>query len=118
MKRRLWSKTTDNNFGKAIDEILGTLQDAGHIQATYNYLVLIMNLPNERLVEYPLALRCSVAQIRRRHEVLKRVNKAIYDPELPGFVTLAALLQPSDKKFAERVARIRVEDYNRFLKTL
>lgn len=77
-----------------------------------------MDIPNSRLVEYPVALRCSVSMIRKRHEFLKKVNKAVYDPELPGYVSLEKLLQPSDKIFAEKVAGIKAEFYDRFLKTL
>ncbi|KAE9555047.1 hypothetical protein FO519_001708 [Halicephalobus sp. NKZ332] len=94
------------------------MMDYEHIVASYNYFVLVMNIPNSRLIEYPTALRCSVSVIRKRHEFLKKVNKAVYDPELPGYVSLEQLLQPSDKKFAEKVARIKAESYDRFLKTL
>jgi len=94
------------------------MMDYDHIVASYNYFALVMDIPNSRLVEYPVALRCSVSMIRKRHEFLKKVNKAVYDPELPGYVSLEKLLQPSDKIFAEKVAGIKAEFYDRFLKTL
>lgn len=77
-----------------------------------------MNIPNRLIVKCPLALRCRVDGIRRRHEFLRRINKAIYDPELPGYISLQQLLQRSDRKFAIDVARVKIEDYNRVMKSL
>uniref|UniRef100_A0A914Y4I7 Mitochondrial transcription termination factor n=1 Tax=Panagrolaimus superbus TaxID=310955 RepID=A0A914Y4I7_9BILA len=92
--------------------------EAKHIVLSFNYLAIKMDIPNYLIVDYPCSLRCSVAAIRKRHEFLKRLNKAIYNPELPGCVSLQNLLQPSDRKFAENVARVKLEDYNTFLKIL
>lgn len=77
-----------------------------------------MNIPNKLIVQYPFALRCLPSDIRKRHELLKKVKRAVYDPELPEYVSLENLLQPSDKKFAEQVAKIKLEVYNKFLKSL
>uniref|UniRef100_A0AC34FNA7 Mitochondrial transcription termination factor n=1 Tax=Panagrolaimus sp. ES5 TaxID=591445 RepID=A0AC34FNA7_9BILA len=92
--------------------------DAKHIISSFNYLVLVMDIPNYLIVDYPCSLRCSVAAIRKRHDFLKRLNKAIYNPEVPGYVSLEKLLQPSDRKFAENVARVKLVDYNTFMKIL
>jgi mTERF domain-containing protein len=92
--------------------------DAKYIVLSYNYLALAMNIPNYLMVEYPSSLRMSIAAIRKRHEFLKRLDKAVYDSELPEYVSLKKLLQPSDKKFANEVARVKLADYNKFLKIM
>lgn len=77
-----------------------------------------MQISNSRIAEFPMALRCTVSAIRKRHEFLKRLHKAIYDPELPNSISLKDLLQPSDQLFAEKVGRVKIDVYNRYLKTL
>lgn len=92
--------------------------DPQPVTVTYNYLTRIMGLTNEMIRECPIVLRCPVSSIRKRHEFLKRIKKAQYEAELPDQISLKDLVHHSDNYFAEKVARVRIEDYNRFLKTL
>lgn len=85
---------------------------------SFNYMTQVMKLSTEQILEYPFALRCPIAYIRRRHEFLRRIKKAQYQPELADYISLEKLLHPNDKYFAETVARVFVADYNNFLKTL
>ncbi|KAI1724238.1 acyl-CoA oxidase domain-containing protein [Ditylenchus destructor] len=80
------------------------------IHITYNYLSRVMAITNEQLTEYPLALRCPVATLRRRHEFLYRLKKAQYNESLPDYVSLERLLVPSDKFFAEDMKASLVEE--------
>lgn len=78
----------------------------------------VLKFTIEQILEYPVALRCPVGLIRRRHEFLRRLKKNQYESQLPEYISLEKLLHPSDKYFAEIVARVFVHDYNKFLKVL
>lgn len=72
----------------------------------------------DQIVAFPLALRCSISDLRYRHEFLYQLNLAQYNPNLPKYISLQSLLHPSDKYFAENIANTFIEDYNKFLKFL
>ncbi|KAI6205463.1 MTERF domain-containing protein 1, mitochondrial [Aphelenchoides besseyi] len=84
--------------------------DLEHIKLSYNYLSRVMRIENDQIADYPLALRCPLSGLRRRHEFLHRLKLDQYNSELPNYISLQRLLHPSDKKF--------LSDYDRFLKTL
>lgn len=92
--------------------------DIKQVTSVYHYLIKVMQLSVAQLAAYPLALRCQLSSLRARHEFLQRLDAAQYNEDLPDHVTLAQLLHPSDKFFAETVARSYAEDYNKFLKLL
>ena len=58
------------------------------------------------------------SQIAERHQFLKSLGRAQYDPGQPQYVSPAALTEGSDVEFAEKVARSNIQLYNAFLKTL
>ncbi len=95
-----------------------TISDPIPVFTTYNYLAYVMGLSNAEIAKCPQILRCSVGALRRRHEFLHRLGKAQYCEEMPNYVPLSALIHPSDRHFAETVAGIHLEDYDRFLKLL
>lgn len=77
-----------------------------------------MQISNLQISQYPLVLRCPIWSMRRRHEFLMRLKKAQYDKNLPDYISLRNLIHPSDKFFAENVARTFIEDYNKYLKLI
>ncbi|KHN75260.1 mTERF domain-containing protein 1, mitochondrial [Toxocara canis] len=93
------------------------LMDVSHVTMSYAYLHYSMGLANGQLVNFPLALRCSVASIRRRHEYLVKLKRDNYFEDTPDSISLQQLLHPSDKYFAVNVARTFLAAYNQFLKT-
>ncbi|VDK48025.1 unnamed protein product [Anisakis simplex] len=93
------------------------LMDASHITMSYAYLHYTMGLQNAQIANYPLALRCSIASIRRRHEYLVKLKRNNYIEGTPDAVSLKQLLHPSDRYFAVNVARTFLVAYNQFLKT-
>ncbi|CAD5229276.1 unnamed protein product [Bursaphelenchus okinawaensis] len=94
------------------------MMDPKALEITYNYLHQVMQIENEQIVQYPMALRCSVAMLRRRYDFLRRLKKDQMNPELPNYISLQKLLHPSDKYFAETVCSTPLADYQKFLKTL
>ena len=93
-----------------------SISEPAQIAASYLYLHFSIGLSNGQLAEYPLALRCPVASIRRRHEFLAKLHLDKYTPGTPGYLPLASLLHSSDKYFAVNVARSFLVSYNAFLK--
>jgi len=88
------------------------------ILRTYNYLAYVMRIPNQQMLKTPIILRCPVPSLQQRHKVLKSLKKDNYECGTPNYVSLEELISPSDRYFAENVAGISIEDYNRFLKLL
>lgn len=90
--------------------------EAPQVAASYLYLQFTMGLSNEQIANYPLALRCPIASLRRRHEFLLRLRRANYTPGMSEYVSLPSLLHPSDQYFAVHVAKSFLAAYNAFLK--
>jgi hypothetical protein len=61
-------------------------------------------------------MRCPIGGLRQRHEYLFRLRKANYEPDTPDYICLKECLHPSDRHFAENVAKTPIEDYDRFLR--
>jgi len=93
------------------------MMDPAPVTLTFNYLNTI-GITLEAMAVYPLSLRCQIQSVRPRHEFLKKLQKAQYNPDLPNYISLRKLLHPDDKYFAEEVCRVVVDSYERFLKTL
>ena len=72
---------------------------------------------NDVILHCPSILAKPKYDIRIRHEFLKFLGKAQYDPRKPNFVPPSALLM-SDETFCKKVARVPVELYNKFLLTV
>lgn len=94
------------------------MMDLEQLKLSYGYLHTTMKITNELIVGYPVALRCPVADIRKRNEFLKRLDLNQYQPELPHYISLRKLLHPNDRYFSETVCRKFLHDYDNFLKTL
>jgi hypothetical protein len=92
--------------------------EPNRLKLTFNYLHFVMKIGKELIADYPLALRCPLADIRRRNEFLKRLKLDQYHPDLPNYISLEKLVHPSDKYFSETLCRKYLEDYEKFLKTL
>ncbi|KAL3075148.1 hypothetical protein niasHS_013371 [Heterodera schachtii] len=92
------------------------LSEKPHVLTSYNYLAYVMRITNEQIVAFPLALRCPLSALRRRHEFLFRLRKANYVPETADHITLEQFCHPSDRFFAEEIARTPIADFNRFIK--
>jgi len=75
-------------------------------------------IPHHVLAHFPTALTGNPLEIAERHQFLKSLGRAQYDPGKPQYVSPAALTEGSDVEFAEKVARSNIQLYNAFLKTL
>uniref|UniRef100_A0A914HRF2 mTERF domain-containing protein 1, mitochondrial n=1 Tax=Globodera rostochiensis TaxID=31243 RepID=A0A914HRF2_GLORO len=94
------------------------LSEKSRLLTSYNYLAYVMRIPNNQIVAYPMALRCPLWALRRRHEFLYRLRKANYVPNTPDHITLEQFCCPNDRVFSEQIARTPIADYNHFIKLI
>nr|XP_027209981.1 transcription termination factor 3, mitochondrial-like [Penaeus vannamei] len=84
----------------------------------FDYLHNEMGLSHSVLVKFPKILQSREFRIKQRHQYLKTLGRAQYDPQKPNYVSPASLVEGSDLKFCSDIAKSTVHDYNLFLKTL
>lgn len=77
-----------------------------------------MGITHERIVQQPDVLYCRKHRLHERHEYLRRLGKAQYDPRQPLFVSFKQLTAGSDTEFALNVAQTTLEAYEEYLRTL
>jgi len=75
-------------------------------------------IPHHVLAHFPTALTGNPLEVAERHQFLKCLGRAQYDPGKPQYVSPTALTEGSDLEFVEKVARSTIQLYNAFLKTL
>lgn len=76
-----------------------------------------MGIPQERILEFPGVLLKRTFMLKERHEYLKHLNRDVYDPTQPNFVSLYDIATTTDYAFCRRCAHTSVDQYNEFLKT-
>lgn len=89
-----------------------------HLLQRFNYIHNIMNIDQDRIVLEPQVLSSRLFRIKQRHEYLKYLNQAQYDPTKPNYVSLLKLISGNDSEFCLNVAKTSVEMFNSYLKTV
>ncbi|XP_046746900.1 transcription termination factor 3, mitochondrial [Diprion similis] len=84
----------------------------------FDYVHNTMKLSHDAITQQPLILTCRLHRIKQRHMFLEKLNRAQYDPEKPLYVPLQGLVLKSDSDFSMEFAKVPVETFNKFLKTL
>lgn len=89
-----------------------------HLLQRFNYIHNIMNINHDRIVLEPQVMSSRLFRIKQRHEYLKYLNKAQYDPTKPNYVSLLKVVSGNDSEFCLNVAKTSVEMFNSYLKTV
>ncbi|XP_055856609.1 transcription termination factor 3, mitochondrial [Episyrphus balteatus] len=76
-----------------------------------------MKLSHEMIVQFPEILLSREFRIRERHEFLKTLGRAQYDPHKDLYVSPKTLVEGNDRDFVVNVAKCDMEMYEMFLKT-
>ncbi|XP_071453774.1 transcription termination factor 3, mitochondrial [Hetaerina americana] len=90
----------------------------------FHYVHLEMGISQEHLLQMPSILVSRLFRIKQRHLFLQNCcpkapdGKSRYDPKSIGYVSLNALVSGNDAQFCSDVAKVSIETYNAFLKSL
>ncbi|XP_063702824.1 transcription termination factor 3, mitochondrial [Culicoides brevitarsis] len=84
----------------------------------FEYIQKKMKLSHERILQTPELLETRQFILKQRHEFLKSLKRDQYDPKLPLYVPLEALVKSSNEEFVTVIAKSCMEEYEKFLKTL
>ncbi|XP_046401519.1 transcription termination factor 3, mitochondrial isoform X2 [Ischnura elegans] len=94
------------------------------LMARFNYIYGEMGVSQDLILQNPGILRSRLFRIKQRHEFLQKCcpkvpdGKSRYDPKSLGYVSLDALASGSDAEFCINVAKVSIETFNAFLKSL
>ncbi|XP_074656072.1 transcription termination factor 3, mitochondrial-like [Tubulanus polymorphus] len=81
------------------------------------YLTCDMEIPFERIVQWPNILRTREFVVKQRHQFLKQIRKNQYDPKLANYVTLKQLVGTDDVTFCRDIAKVPLKEFNTFMKS-
>lgn len=84
----------------------------------FDYVHHDMGISHELIVKSPRIFRRRLQLIQGRHQYLKTLDRAQYDPTKPLFVPLSAFYEIDDALFCLKYAKTSVKDFNAFLKSL
>ena len=77
-----------------------------------------MSITHKQMVESPNVLKRGKHFLSSRHKFLVKHGRAQYNPELPNYVSMKALVDSDDEEFSVEVAKSSLEEFDRFLRTL
>lgn len=89
-----------------------------HLLQRFNYVHNTMNISHDRIVLEPQVMTSRLFRIQQRHEYLKYLNRAQYDPTKPNYISLLKLISGTDSDFCLNIAKTSVEMFNSYLKTV
>lgn len=89
-----------------------------HLLQRFDYVHNVMGMDHDRIVLEPQIMSSRVFRIKQRHEYLKYLNRAQYDPKKPNYVSLLNLISGNDSEFCINIAKTSVELFNSYLKTV
>lgn len=78
----------------------------------------MVKMNHDTILQYPNVMMCREFRVRQRHEFLRHLGRAQYDPKLPNFVSPYTLIAESDVHFAANVAKSSILAFNDFCKTI
>lgn len=93
------------------------IMSKNHLLQRFNFVHNTMGINHDRLVLEPQVLSSRLFRIKQRHEYLKYLNRAQYDPTKPNYVSLLKLISGNDSDFCLNIAKTSVEMFNNYLKT-
>ncbi|XP_037934099.1 transcription termination factor 3, mitochondrial [Teleopsis dalmanni] len=77
-----------------------------------------MGLSHDMLIQFPEVLKSREFRLRQRHEFLKMLGRAQYNPEKDMYISPKAVVEGTEYFFVRHVAKSTMETYELFLKTL
>lgn len=99
-------------------QIYSSVSAQDRILKTFEFIHKTMNMPLERIAEFPEVLTCREFKIKQRYMFLEKLGRIQFNPKKPNYVSLLALVSGSDAEFCDQVAKSSVQAYNTFLKSL
>ncbi|KAJ7337982.1 hypothetical protein JRQ81_010508 [Phrynocephalus forsythii] len=88
------------------------------LRNTFDYLHNTMGIPHKLILHFPQVFNLRLMRIQERHMFLEFLGRAQYDPVQPNYVSLDKLATLSDDAFCTEIAKAKLEDFKKFLKTL
>nr|XP_020640984.1 transcription termination factor 3, mitochondrial isoform X1 [Pogona vitticeps]XP_020640985.1 transcription termination factor 3, mitochondrial isoform X1 [Pogona vitticeps] len=88
------------------------------LTAIFDYLHNTMGIPHKLIVHFPEVFNSRLIRIKERHLFLEFLRRAQYDPQQPNYVSLEKLVTLPDDAFCIEVAKAKIQDFRKFLKTL
>ncbi|XP_068093796.1 transcription termination factor 3, mitochondrial [Hyperolius riggenbachi] len=85
---------------------------------TFDFVHNEMGIPHNILTKFPQIFNTSLLKIKERHKFLCFLERAIYDPTQPNYVSLDKLASMPDEYFCKEIAKASTEDLEQFRKTL
>lgn len=85
---------------------------------TFDFVHNEMKLSHADIVKDPCILVNRKRRVELRHKFLKKIGRAQYDPTQPLYVSLRNLVTGTDDKFCNEVAKVPIETYDLFLKSM
>lgn len=86
--------------------------------AIFDYLHGEMGFSHKQISQHPFILHHRLMFTKQRHEYLKSLDRAQYDPAKPLYVPLNAFYEMDDADFCLKYCKTSVTHFNNFLKTL
>ncbi|XP_055902971.1 transcription termination factor 3, mitochondrial [Eupeodes corollae] len=93
------------------------MMNADELIERFAYVHNEMKLSHEMIVQFPEILMSREFRIRERHEFLKTLGRAQYDPHKDLYVSPKSLVSGNDQEFVTNVAKCDMRMYEMFLKT-
>jgi len=93
-------------------------EDTDFIQDRFDILYHDMGYDRYLIVHSAPCLNGDLLTMKTRLKLLQKLGKAQVDPTKPNFVNPRAFALYSDEEFCQKVARIPVELYNKFIQTM
>lgn len=94
------------------------LSDKHAIKKRFNYIHNVIGYSHKDILSWPSVLRTRLSIIKPRHLFLKHLGRDQFDPKKENYVSLKALALGRDVEFCENFAKVPVQQFNDFLKTL
>lgn len=77
-----------------------------------------MNISHYQICQQPELMYCRLFRIQQRHEFLKSLNRAQYDPSKDMYISLKSVCEGTDHEFVLNVAKCTYKEFDRFLRQL
>lgn len=88
------------------------------LKKRFDYVHNVMGISHEQLSQQPGVITFRKFHVQQRHEFLKSLGKAQYNPKLQGYISLDDLVFGDDVVFCTKVAKTSINLFNDYLKTL
>lgn len=94
------------------------MMSKNHLLQRFDYIHNTMEINHDRIVLESQVLTSRLFRIKQRHEYLKYLNRAQYDPKKANYISLLKLVSGDDSEFCTDVAKTSVEMFNSYLKAV